>query len=184
MTKQIKIVTCREEKLFRQLSKTGLTDRNQAKIFCNLNVDRLQKLKNSNYIKLNRHVVKGKNVEVIRLDDKGKRYCEENFGTKHFAHAQLNHLEHDLKLSLAYYSLDYKTQNSWKHEYEIMNEIYDNHPSMKKGDLEACIDASVVVNGVTIAIEVIGNSYTQADIDLKKKVALNLAGCQSIELIK
>lgn len=182
-SKYIKKITSREEKLFKQLARTGLTDRSQAKIFCNLNPDRLQKLQNSGYIKLENHSVLGQNTQIIRLDTKGVSYCKDELNIQSLAYAQSNHLEHDLKLSMAYYSLKEEVQETWKHEREIIREIYERHPEMA-GQLSTCIDASVVVDGVTVAIEVIGSSYGDAEIEMKEEIALELAQCESIEFVR
>lgn len=179
----IKKITGREVRLFKQLAKTGLTDRNQAKVFCNLNSDRLKKLENSGYIKLANYTVAGKNQEIVRLDSKGKEYCLIELNINHFATAQTNHLEHDLKLSMAYYSLREEIQETWKHELEILQEIYERDESLR-GQLKTCIDASVEISGTTVAIEVVGSSYTQADLDLKEEIALELANCSSIEFVR
>ena len=183
-SKFIKKITGREDRLFKQLAKTGLTDRTQAKIFCNLNPERLQKLENSKYIKLSKHGVCGKNTMIIRLDKKGKDYCKNELKLTSFASAQSNHLEHDLKLSLAYYSVTEEVQETWEHERDILNDIYDKNPSLTKGELKTCIDARVTINEVKTAIEVIGNSYRGNDITLKEDIALNLAGCSTIEFLK
>lgn len=181
-SKYIKKITHREEKLFKQLSRTGLTDRTQAKIFCNLNPQRLKKLENSGYIKLSNHGVNGKNTQIITLGSKGKTYCRENFAIGSFAAAQKNHLTHDLRLSITYYSLPQEVQETWKHERAIIQEIYNNHPEVE-GTLKTCIDAKVIVCGEGIAIEVIGDSYGRAEIELKKEIAHELVGCTSIEFV-
>lgn len=179
----IKKITGREEKLFTQLAKTGLTDRSQAKIFCNINSERLKKLENSGYITRIKHCVEGQNTEIIRLASKGKKYCKDELNIKSFAYAQSNHLTHDLKLSLSYYSLPPEVQESWKHEREIIKDIYKRHPDME-GKLKTCIDAKVTVNGVSTAIEVVGSSYGHQELGLKEGIALELANCSSIEFIK
>ena len=126
-SKYIKKITNREVKLFKQLARTGLTDRAQAKIFCNLNPDRLEKLENSGYISRANHCVDGENTEIIRLASKGKRYCKEELSIDSFAYAQTNHLNHDLKLSMAYYSLPNEVQETWVHERDIVKKIYQEY---------------------------------------------------------
>lgn len=182
-SKYVKKITGREEKLFKQLSKTGLTDRSQAKIFCNLNPARLEKLENSKYITRSNHCVDGQNTEIIRLGTKGKVYCQNDLNIKSFAYAQSNHLTHDLKLSLSYYSLSPEIQETWEHERDIIKDIYERHPDME-GKLKTCIDARVTVNGVTTAIEVIGSSYGKYEINMKQEIALGVANCSGIEFIR
>ncbi|MCC5911844.1 MAG: hypothetical protein JJT76_15600 [Clostridiaceae bacterium] len=181
-SKYVKVITNREEKLFKQLARTGLSDRVQAKLFCNLNTERLKKLENSGYIKLSNHAVKGENTEIIQLANKGKAYCTENLNINSFAAAQTNHLTHDLRLSATYYALPEKQQETWKHEREIIKEIYEKHPDMK-GKLTTCIDAKITVESVDMAIEVIGDSYGKTELDLKQEIALEYAGCESIEFV-
>lgn len=180
----IKKVTGREVKLFKQLARTGLTDRTQAKIFCEINHSRLQKLEKSGYLKLSKQGVSGQSNLIIRLGKEGKAYCRNELNIDSFASAQSNHLEHDLKLSLAYYSLPEGVQETWEHEREILNDIYDKNKFLEQGKLKTCIDARVTVNGVKTAIEIVGHSYRREDIALKENIALNLAECQSIEFIK
>lgn len=180
----VKKITGREVKLFKQLARTGLTDRAQAKIFCYLNSDRLQKLEKSGYLKTSAHGVAGQNNLIIQLGKEGKSYCRNELNINSFATAQSNHLEHDLKLSLTYYSLPEKIQETWEHEKEILNDIYDKNTFLERGKLKTCIDARVTINGVKTAIEVVGHSYRGEDIALKENIALNLAGCESIEFIK
>ena len=179
---KIKVITHRDEKLFKQLARTGLTDRASAKGFCNLNPERLEKLQNSGYIKLSNHGVNGRNTTIIQLDTKGKAYCRDVLNFDSFAAAQTNHLVHDLKLSIAYYSLPSEIQETWQHERDIIKEIYKNHPDMK-GNLTTCIDARVTVDGVNIAIEVIGYSYTQSIIELKQEIATKYADCERMEKV-
>jgi len=179
----IKKITGREIKLFKQLARTGLTDKTQAKIFCNLNPDRLAKLEKSGYIKRQVHAVEGKPTEIIRLDVKGKNFCKNDLGFRSFAVAQTNHLTHDLKVSAAYYSLPEKVQETWEHERDILQDIYDKTPKMQ-GKMTTCIDARVTVGNVKVAIEVVGSSYSQGMLVLKQEIALNLAGCQSIEFVR
>lgn len=178
----VKKITNREVKLFKQLARIGLTDRGQAKIFCNLTTDRLKKLENSGYIKRSNHCVAGQNTEIIRLDRQGKEYCKDELNIQSFAYAQTNHLTHDLRLSATYYSLTKEVQETWRHERDIIKEIYEKHPEMK-GQLKTCVDATVQVNEATIAIEVIGDSYRQVEIEMKEEIALELVGCQSIEFV-
>lgn len=182
-SKYIKKITGREEKLFKQLARTGLTDRTQAKIFCNINPNRLEKLENSKYITRSNHCVDGKNTEIIRLSSAGKFYCQNDLNINTFAYAQSNHLTHDLKLSLSYYSLPSEVQETWEHERDIIKDIYSRHPEMQ-GKLSTCIDARVTSNGITTAIEVIGSSYGSAELEMKQEIALSVAGCSGIEFIK
>ena len=182
-SKYIKHITHRDIELFKQLARTGVTDRSQSEIFAKVNGDRLKKLENSGYIKRDTYCVSGKSTEIIRLNSKGKTYCSKELNIKSFAAAQSNHLEHDLKLSLAYYSLSGETRETWMHERDIIKEIYVNYPEVK-GNLKTCIDARIEVNGIKVAIEIVGSSYSQKDIADKETIAMNLAACSTIEFLR
>lgn len=178
----VKALTGRDLKLLIQLSKTGISGHDQAKIYCNLSIERLEKLEKSGYIKTSNHAVEGVNTKIIQLDKAGKQYCKENFNIRSFCQAQTNHLTHDLRLTEIYYSLDLEVQSTWQHEVDLMSEIYEKHPEMK-GNLENCVDARVQVNGEYIAIESIGASYTTKDLQVKNDIASTLLGCSKMEAL-
>lgn len=183
-SEHIKTLTGRDTTLLRQLDRTGLAAHDQAKYYCGISSDRLNKLEKSGYIKTNNMTVNGTNTRLIQLDKEGRKFCRENYGTKYSYHAQLNHATHDLKLTEAYYNLPKEIQDTWKNESELINQIYSTNPDMKlNGNLKTCVDATVVVEGKIVAIEVVGSSYTQADIELKEEVAINLLNCEKMELI-
>lgn len=178
----VKVITGRDLKLLKQLSRTGIAATDQAELYCGLSESRLLKLEKSGYIKSENFVVEGVNTKVIQLNNAGKDYCKGNFNTNSFCQAQTNHLTHDLRLTEVYYSLDPDIQNTWQHERELINEIYENHPEMK-GNLKNCVDARVEINGEYIAIESIGSSYTTNDIEVKNDIAVNYLGCSEMEEI-
>lgn len=183
-SKYVKRITHREVSLFKNLARTGLTDRSQANTFHNINNNRLKKLENSKYIKRESFCVNGKNTEIIKLDKKGKSFCRNKLEIRSFATAQTNHLTHDLKVSLAYNSLTHEVKETWEHEREILSHIYKQYNFGYRDKLPTCIDARVQVDGEYIAIEVVGYSYSKDDIDLKESIALNWANCSAIEFIK
>jgi hypothetical protein len=185
-SKYVKRLTYKETKLFRQLARTGITDRSQVEKFFKINSNRLSQLENSKYIRHRNACVGGKNIQIFQLDKAGTKFCREKLGFNKIAHSQSNHMEHDLKLSYAYNSLPEKIQETWEHEREIIADIKEKNKDIdpkyqnKKGTLKTCIDARVTVNGNVVGIEIVGSSYRQEDIEMKEDIALNLAGCDSI----
>lgn len=181
-TQYVKKITSRDVKLFKQISRTGLADRTQAKDFCNINPNRIDKLEKSGYIKTKSLSVNGQNTQIIQLDKVGKKFCKDELDIKSFAVAQTNHVSHDLKLSLVYYSLPGKIQDTWQHERDIIKEIYENHPEIPEHkQLNTCIDAKIILeDGSEVAIEAVGDSYGKIEMQEKEAIAINLANCESI----
>ena len=181
---KVKVLTFRDTNILKQLSKTGLSNAQQAKEYCKLGIERLGKLEKSGYIKTTSHIVRGKNTLIIQLDKGGKEWCRQELGTKSFCVAQTNHLDHDLKLTEAYYNLPEGVQETWRHEGELIQDIYEKNPPLKEnGGLQTCVDATVQINDVTIAIESIGLSYTSSIIGLKEEIATQLLGCSRMECV-
>ena len=187
-SKYVKRITHREVRLFNQLSKTGITDISQMDEFYNINKNRLEKLENSNYIFSRNAFVGGRVTRVCKLGSAGKKFCKETLGIKHLNASQSNHMEHDLKLTYVYNNLSPEIQKTWESEAEIIADIKEKNKTIpdeyqnSKGGLKNCVDARVTVNGHTVAIEVVGSSYRQSDIEVKKDIAINLAECESIKL--
>ena len=169
---KVKVMTNRDMTLLKQLSNTGLSTIEQAKAHCDLNRDRLIKLEKSGYIKLEKtNPVGGAMIEVVRLDIKGKSYCENNLGTQYFYKSNLNQATHDLKLTEAYYQVMKQYPSAvWKNETQVSIENRDILPN---GD---CVDAVVEINGGSFAVEVIGHKYTQETIDNKVSNGNMIAG--------
>lgn len=169
---KIKTMTNRDISLVKQLSNTGLCTIEQAKTHCDLNRDRLIKLEKSGYIKIEKtNPVGGEIIEIVRIDKKGKLYCENNVGTKYFYKSSLNQVTHDLKLTEAYYQVMKEYPGAtWKNETQVH---YENKDILPDGD---CVDAVVEVNGESFAVEVIGHKYTQQTIDSKVINGNRIAG--------
>lgn len=170
---KVKVMTHRDNTLLRQLSNTGVCSTEQAKTFCNLNRDRLVKLEKSGYIKLEKtNPVGGEMIEVARLDNKGKAYCENSLGTEYFYHTNLNQITHDMKLTEAYYQVMHQYPDAaWKNETQIS---YENKDLLIDG--KDCVDAVVETDGGNFAVEVIGHKYTQETINNKVAVGNRVAG--------
>lgn len=178
---KVKVLTHRDKKLLTQLSRTGIANMQQAKEYCLLNPDRIDKLEKSGYIKTSNHIIRGENNKIIQIDKGGKEYCRQEEGIFSFCQAQTNHLNHDLKLTEVYYNLEKEIQETWRHERDLIQEIYEKFPE-KEGQLKTCIDATVELNGEIVAIESMGDSYTGEIMEMKENVA-NLLGCSRLERI-
>jgi len=170
---RIKVMTYRDESLLKQLSNTGLSTMEQAKSHCALNRDRLLKLEKSGYIKIERTNPRGgAMIEVARLEKKGKEYCKNILGTQYFYKTSLNQVGHDLKLTEAYYQVMREHIGAiWKNETQISHE---NKELLRNG--RDCVDAVVVLDGDTFAVEVIGHKYTQETINNKIANGNRIAG--------
>ena len=178
---KVKKMTHREVKLFKQLARTGLATREQAKEHCGISYERLQKIENSGYITLDKVVHEGKNRIVMQLSRKGKGFCKAELNVKSFATAQKNHIYHDVKLTELYYS-DYFTDDqreNWLHENQLVEMIKEKHPDVK---LETCVDAMVYDpdTDTMIAVESVGKSYDAEIMDLKSEIATRYLGCTSM----
>lgn len=178
---KVKIITGRDNDLIKQLSKTGISNLFQAKEYCGVSSNRLMKLEKSGYIKTSEHIVRGEVNLIIQLDRVGKEYCRQELGVTNFCSAQTNHLEHDIKLTEVYYRLDREIQDTWRHERELIEEYYENNPDDVE-KITTCIDATVEINGETIAIESMGDSYTSKTMELKEEIARSL-GCVRMERV-
>lgn len=141
----VKQITGRDEKLLAELSRVGMASAEQARRFCGLNRDRLERLQNSKYIEIQNHTVRGQNIELLKLANDGRDYCRQNFGATQFPIAQLNHAEHDVKLAEMYFSLPSSVQETWSHEQLIVRDLYERDPGLR-GHLETCIDATVTIS--------------------------------------
>lgn len=180
---RIKVMTNRDKNLLRQLSKTGLSTSNQAQKYFGVNNERLNKLQKSGYIKTDMYTVRGKSCRIVQLDKGGKNYCRQEFGTQSFCIAQTNHLEHDIKLTETYCNLKEDIQHTWEHENQIIRDFYKAHPDKQQGYLVNCVDATIQVNGQLIAIESVGSSYTQVEINIKEEIAIEELGCSEMRCV-
>lgn len=162
----------RDKTLLKQLSNTGLCTTEQSKSHAIVGRDRLVKLEKSGYIKLEKAApVGGELIEVVRLDNKGRTYCENNLGQQYFYKSNLNQVTHDLKLTEAYYQVMKGHPGAvWKNETQVSIE---NKDLLLNGD---CVDAVVEIGGESFAVEVIGHKYTQQTIDNKVANGNKIAG--------
>lgn len=178
---KIKVITGRDRDLIQQLSKTGLCTSSQAREHAGISSDRLNKLEKSGYVKTSNHIVRGENNRIVQLDKAGIEYCKQELGVTRLCVAQTNHLAHDIKLTEVYYKLEPESQDTWRHEADLIKEYYEKFPE-QEGKLTTCIDATVEIGGEIIAIESVGDSYTNNTIELKQEIA-NSLGCSRMECV-
>lgn len=177
---KVKVITGKDARLFKSLTRIGLINHAQAKTYLNLSLERLYKLEKSGYIETSKHGVRGQNNLIVKLTYKGKDYCRQEFGIRSYCIAQTNHLYHDLKLSEIFFNMTEKLQDTWKHEGELIKEIYEKFPE-QIGNLKNCVDARIENKGEFIAIESIGGTYSKADIELKENIAKEFLSCERME---
>jgi hypothetical protein len=172
-SKYVKTITHRENKLFSQLGNTNLCSFGQAKEHCNINRDRLDKLQNSGYVKLNHVFVNGQRVGVVQLADKGKNYVRNNLENTNFYRGNLGEAKHNLKLTNAYYKiLNEHPDAKWLNESNL-RQLYPEKLINNKD----CVDGMVILpNGDKFAVEVIGEKYTKERIQNKVAVGNTIAG--------
>ena len=180
----VKKIMARDEKLLTQLAKTGIASIEQAEKYCDVKTKRLKRLERSKYVKLTTITNAGKEITVIQLEKRGKAYVQGKLmNDQALARAQIDHVDHDLKLTEAYYRLPERYQETFKCEHQIVKEIYKER-SYLTNQLKTCIDATVEVNGEVIGIEVVGKTYTEKTIQLKAEIAKVYLNCTKIKWIK
>ncbi|WP_443660945.1 hypothetical protein [Clostridium algidicarnis] len=170
---KVKVMSLRDDSLLKQLSNTGLCTMEQAKSHCGLNRDRILNLEKSGLIRIERTNPRGgAMIEVVRLERKGKTYSMNILGTKYFYKTSINQVGHDLKLTEAYYQVMREHKGAiWKNESQVTHEYKE---LLKNG--RDCVDAVVVLDGDTFAVEVIGHKYTQETINNKIENGNRIAG--------
>ena len=141
----IRTHTSRDMKLLDQLARTGVCTEQQALKYCKLTTDRLSRLKNSDYIKVENKILNGQSVPIVKLSDFGQKWYRENFKVISYPHIQDGQLPHDLKHTEMYYRLiPDEAKHSWINENIVIQNIYARDPS-KRGHLTTCVDAVVRV---------------------------------------
>lgn len=174
-SKFIKVLTSKDTELIKQLSRTGVSTSEQIKNHIGLSDERITKLANSNFISITKEVVEGKTRNIIKLNDKGKKYAREELAVTFFPRVQSNHLYHDIKLTEMYFRLPNDVKETWRSENEIVLSLYSENIN-----LDNCVDATVIIDGETVGIESIGNTYTDDIIATKHEIATTILGCSRI----
>ena len=176
-SEKIKVITGRDKDLIKQLSRTGICTASQAKQYAGVSYDRLKKLEKSGYVKTSNHTIRGENNRIIQIDKGGIEYIRQELGIHNRCITQTNHLEHDIKLTEFYYRLEPNVQDTWRHEADL---IRDYHEKFPHDELKTCVDSTIQINGEVIAIESVGDSYTNKLMELKQEISQKL-GCTRLE---
>lgn len=170
----------KDEKFFQALRCTGYLDHSRARQFLSEN-----RLKNMGFEKiiekcsyLNPRTKKEE--EVYRFTDKGKSFCQQEYGLRNFYRSSSP--EHDLKVADKYLSLSEQERQTWKTEgdnrdrwKEYMTELKEEN-IVKWDELEqkyknheiSMPDCSYTSGGIEICYEVKTNNYGIEEIEAKQ----------------
>lgn len=156
----IKVITNRDKELFRQLARTGVITKEQARKHLNYdrNNRRIVNLVKSGYLK--EQVIKGKTI--YRLDKKGTAFVKDNIAdvdNMYSAVGGKSGYEHDYKLTELYYHYfhnHYETLETWRTEQDY-----------KRNGSHGTPDATITIGEQTICIEVVTSNYSQQHIESK-----------------
>ncbi|HEY8889335.1 MAG TPA: hypothetical protein VIM70_03690 [Clostridium sp.] len=177
----IKCITGRDLELMKGIAKTGVTSHFDATKVIGLSEKRLKNLEKECYINSKSVVVNGSStIKTYYLNDNGKAYIKLNSNIDRCYRSNERQIEHDLKLSSIYYSLDGEQRNTWTNENDLIEKYKLVHPNKK---LNTMIDATFFSNGTTIAVEVITRNYTKEQIKEKYNIA-NEIGCMEVMKIE
>jgi len=175
----IKCITGRDFELLQGIAKTGVTGEYDAIKVIGLSEKRLKNLEKESYIYSKGIMIKGTSiVKVYYMGDRGKAYVKLNTDIDSCYRSNERQIEHDLKLSSIYYSLEREQRKTWINENDLIENYKINNPNKK---LQTMVDATFSDNGITIAVEVITRNYSKEQIQDKCDMA-NEIGCT--EMIK
>lgn len=177
---KIKRTTARDKDLIRGIARTGLASKTDALEKLGLSERRLRNLEKENYVTSKEVVVDNKTLTIYRLDKQGKKWIKENTDIDRVYRSNERQIEHDLKLSSIYYNLPFEQKETWKNEYTLIDEYKTNFPDTERSSM---VDATVEIEGHTVAIEVITSNYSNAEIADKHSISEKI-GCEKIITIK
>lgn len=174
----IKVLTSKDVDLLFGIARTGLTSFYDARSVIGLSEKRLKNLEKENYISSNDVVVKGKDtIKVFHLNEHGRKYIKVNSDIDKVYRSNERQIEHDLKLSSIYYSLDPEERSTWTNENDLINKYKEDNPGR---ELKTMIDATYTTsNGYKIAVEVVTRNYTGEQIQEKYNIADEI-GCKEV----
>lgn len=180
--KYIKSFFYRDEKALLAVSRCGHISHNNLKEY-------IAEKRISNYQRdglVTKEVFSKNNGEQLvgyKLTAEGRKFVEREYGFKEHQIAQS--LSHDLGIAKIYFSLTQEERDSWKTETQIRNEFeerieeirindYDRYEEINKLIEEkqiSVVDCSYVdkETGIENYVEVITNSYGQAEIEAKER---------------
>lgn len=174
----IKCVTSRDFELMKGIAKTGLTSYYEARKTIGLSERRLKNLEKCQYISSKNVVInKGsKTIKVYYLDEKGKEYIKINTTIDKVYRSNERQIQHDLKLSSIYYSLQRSERDTWTNENDLIEQYKLKNPNKK---LSTMLDATYKTNGQVVGVEVTTKNYTKNQIQQKFNIA-NEIGCKEV----
>jgi hypothetical protein len=175
----VKCITSRDFELMKGIARTGLTSYYDARKTIGLSDKRLNNLQKEGYINYKSVVMdKGQNtIKVYYLEERGKKYVKMNSGIDKFYRSNERQIEHDLKLSGIYYTLEREERETWTNENDLIENYKTNNPN---AELKTMIDATyTTATGELIAVEVVTKNYTKEQIQEKYKIA-NQIGCKEV----
>jgi hypothetical protein len=174
-SKFIKHVKANEQGALKSLWRTGVATIEQLQKYYGLNGERLKRFENSGFVSIQQ--------DIIRMDEKGIKYCKDELNLEYRYYTTSNHLAHDLKLTEAYCRLAPEIQESWKTEMQLYYEAKQNSnfegfkrqmESMDpNGRFKAVPDAAILSpqTGEYVAFECITANYNKTDISQKHAFA-------------
>lgn len=176
----IKKITGKDADFLKQLGRTGISTLGQATTHAKLSPERIQKLENSGFIKTTETTISGHKHTVIQPTPKAQHYLRVEHGFRSFpSGGGIGHAKHDVKLTEMYWELPPEARETWRHESDLIKDIYEKHPE-KKGNLPTCIDATVEIDDERVGVESVGDSYTNAIMEEKMEIARELLGCKEL----
>lgn len=181
--KYIKNFFYRDEKALLSVSRCGYVSHNNLKEYIAekriLNYVRDGLVTKESFSKNN-----GEQLIGYKLTADGRKFVEREYGFKYHQIAQS--LNHDLGISNRYFSLSQEERDTWKTETQIRQEFEERLEEIRLNDYErydeinkliddrkiSIVDCSYVdkESGIENYVEIITNSYGQAEIESKERM--------------
>ena len=173
----IKCITGRDFELMQGIARTGVTSNYDARQIIGLSEKRLKNLEKESYIYSKSVVVNGTSaIKIYYLDVKGKSYVKTNGVIENFYRSNERQIEHDIKLSGIYYSLEREQRKTWLNENDLIKQYKLNNPNK---NLNTMVDATFKSNEITVGVEVTTKNYTKELIQEKYNIASEI-GCEEM----
>ena len=178
--KYIKNFMMRDKNALLSISKCGHVSHNQLKNY-------IADSRIKNYVRdglIEKEVFNKSNGEKLigyKLTGEGRKFVEKNYGF--YKHQIAQSLNHDLGISDKYFSLTEQEQSSWRTETELRDQLQEHIDNLRNNEVDrwreltemmerreiSVADCSYVQGGVTIAYEVVTNSYGRAELQTKEE---------------
>lgn len=134
----------------------------------------------------------GQQISGYKLTNQGRKLIEKEWGVKNHYIAQS--VNHDLGISNKYFSLSDLERETWKTETEIRNEFEERLDELRNSDFErynninkmveekliSVPDCAYIENNIEVYLEIITNSYGQAEIEAKERF-IEIMGIKTYE---